>query len=240
VIQVREIRKTFGARAAVDRLSFEVRKGETLGLLGPNGAGKTTTLHLLAGLLTPDSGTVSVAGEENPAQAKVRRHLGVSPQALALYEDLTGAENLAFFGRLYGLAGAKLRERVAWGLNFAELTERGAERLRAYSGGMQRRLSVACALIHEPRVLLLDEPTAGVDPQSRNHLLERIATLKSQGLTILFTTHYIEEAERLCERVAIMDAGRILACDTVEQLRAQHGGSLEKAFLDLTGRSLRD
>jgi len=227
MIRVRGLRKAYASRQVVDGLSFELAQGETFGLLGPNGAGKTTTIHLLCGLLRPDAGCIAVGHEEDPTRPAVRRCMGLAPQALALYEELTGAENLAFFGKLYGLSGAKLRARVAWALDFAGLSDRADQLLRTYSGGMQRRLNLACALVHEPAVVLLDEPTAGVDPQSRNHIFECIARLKQAHLTILYTTHYMEEAARVCDRVAILDQGRILALDTVDGLIAQHGGPAE-------------
>ncbi|MBI3830173.1 MAG: ABC transporter ATP-binding protein [Planctomycetes bacterium] len=227
MILVKDLRKSYGARAAVAGVSFEIKPGETFGLLGPNGAGKSTTIHLLGGLLRADSGSVAIAGQADPSRAEVRRRLGLAPQAVALYEDLSGAENLAFFGKLYGLGGARLRERVTWALEFAGLSDRAHDRLRTYSGGMQRRINLACALIHEPAAVLLDEPTAGVDPQSRNHLFENIEALKKLGLTILYTTHYMEEAQRLCDRVAILDQGKILALDTVDGLIAKHGGQAQ-------------
>jgi ABC-2 type transport system ATP-binding protein len=224
MIRAAHLRKAYGSLVAVDDISLELVPGETFGLLGPNGAGKTTTIHLLVGVLRPDAGEVTLCGEADPTRPAVRRHVGVAPQVEALYEELTGAENLAFFGRLYGLAGPKLRERVAWALDFAGLAERGRDRVRTYSGGMKRRLNLACALVHDPPVLLLDEPTAGVDPQSRNHLLGCIEAFARRGRTVLYTTHYMEEAQRLCDRVAVMDRGKILALDTVEGLIGRFGG----------------
>jgi ABC-2 type transport system ATP-binding protein len=224
MIHVADLRKSYGSLVAVDGVSFEVAKGETFGLLGPNGAGKTTTLHMVIGALKPDAGSIRIDGELDPTQESVRRRIGLTPQALALYEELTAEENLRFFGSLYGLAGAALRERVAWALALSELTERRKDRVKTYSGGMKRRLNLACGLIHDPSVVLLDEPTVGVDPQSRNHVFDSIEKLAKEGLTILFTTHYMEEAQRLCDRVAIMDRGKILALDTVENLIAAHGG----------------
>lgn len=208
---------------AVDGLSFTVSSGETFGLLGPNGAGKTTTIGMIVGSLRPDAGRVTVDGEMDPTRPALRRRIGVAPQALALYQDLTAEENLAFFGTLYGLSGGRLKERVQWALDFAGLADRRASRVSAYSGGMQRRLNLACGLIHDPPVLLLDEPTVGVDPQSRNAIFESIERLKQEGRTIVYTTHYMEEASRLCDRVAIMDHGKILAIDTVEALLRKHG-----------------
>jgi ABC-2 type transport system ATP-binding protein len=224
MIQVRELRKAYGPLQAVDGISFEIATHETFGLLGPNGAGKTTTLHMMIGLLRPDSGEIEINGRRDPTRPKVRRCIGVAPQALALYEDMTAAENLAFFGRLYGLSGRQLAGQVRAGLERAELTDRAHDIVKTFSGGMKRRLHLACALVHEPQVILLDEPTIGVDPQARIHILEDIARLKEQGRTVLVTTHYIEEAERLCDRVAIMDHGRLLAMDHVSNMIAQHGG----------------
>jgi len=233
MIEVRDLRKSYGTLTAVDGVSFDVRQGETFGLLGPNGAGKSTTMHLLVGFLHPDAGTIRVAGIGDPTRPATRQHLGLAPQSLSLYPDLTGEENLSFFGSLQGLSGRALGERVDAMLELAGLTDRRKHRVRTYSGGMQRRLNLACALVHDPPVLLLDEPTVGVDPQSRNHLFDSIESLRKQGRTILYTTHYMEEAERLCDRVAIMDHGKILALDSVPALIAAHGGpSLIEAELE--------
>jgi ABC-2 type transport system ATP-binding protein len=224
MIQVTDLRKSYGALVAVDGISFAVRAGETFGLLGPNGAGKTTTILLLAGALRPDAGEVRLGDSADPTRADVRQQLGIAPQAVALYDDLSAEENLRFFAKLYGLGGPRLRERVGWALEFAGLADRRRHRVKTYSGGMQRRLNLACALVHDPPILFLDEPTAGVDPQSRNHLLENIEALAKQGRTVLYTTHYMEEAQRLCDRVAIVDHGKVLALDTVEGLIRGHGG----------------
>jgi ABC-2 type transport system ATP-binding protein len=233
MIEVKDLRKSYGSLAAVDGVSFTIRQGETFGLLGPNGAGKTTTIHLMLGVLTPDSGSVGVNGGADPARADIRRQIGFAPQAQALYPDLTGEENLAFFARLYGLSGRLLGERVRWALEFAGLTDRRKDPVKNYSGGMQRRLNLAVAVVHDPQVLFLDEPTVGVDPQSRNHIFDSIEALKKLGRTILYTTHYMEEAQRLCDRVAIMDRGKILALDTVDGLIERHGGhSLIRAELE--------
>ena len=230
MIQVSNLRKAYGALQAVDGLSFEVKRGETFGLLGPNGAGKTTTLHMLMGALRPDSGTIAIDGQGDPTNADARRKIGLAPQALALYEQLTAQENLTFFARLYGLTGTALTERVNEAIRIAGLEDRRKDRVGTYSGGMKRRLNLAVALVHDPLVLFLDEPTVGVDPQSRNFLFDAITSLAKQGRTILYTTHYMEEAQRLCDRVAIMDHGKILALDTVPGLIAMHGG---KALIDV-------
>ncbi|NLX14973.1 MAG: ABC transporter ATP-binding protein [Phycisphaerales bacterium] len=233
MIQVCRLAKRFGGLTAVDGIDFEIPPGQTFGLLGPNGAGKTTTIHMLVGLLRPDGGEICIQGDSDPTRPAVRQHMGVAPQALSLYEDLTATENLAFFARLYGLRGRRLRERVAIALRRAGLFERRRDRVKTFSGGMKRRLHLACALVHEPSVLLLDEPTIGVDPQARHHILADIEALKQEGCTILFTTHYMEEAQRLCDRVAIMDHGRILVMDTVPNILAQHGGrAVVRAELD--------
>jgi ABC-2 type transport system ATP-binding protein len=224
MVSLKNIHKSYGPVKAVDGLSFEIGKGEIFGLLGPNGAGKTTTLHMAMGVLKPDAGSITLEGIGSPDLAQVRAQIGHAPQALALYGDLTGEENVFFFGKLQGLSGKRLRERTDWCLEFAGLTERRRDRVKRYSGGMQRRLNLAAAMVHDPRLMLLDEPTAGVDPQSRNAIYENVLLLKSQGRSILYTTHYMEEAQRLCDRVGIMDSGRLLALNTVPNLVSLHGG----------------
>lgn len=223
MIEVSKLSKSFGSRKAVDSVDLSIARGETFGLLGPNGAGKSTTIGMLVGLVRPDSGEVRIAGG-NPSQPEVRRQIGIAPQSLSLYENLSAADNLSFFGSMYGLRGTKLRERVRWGLDFAGLTDRANDRVVTFSGGMKRRMNIAVGLVHQPQVLLLDEPTVGVDPQSRNHILESIGKLARDGLTIIFTTHYMEEAERLCDRIAIIDHGQILANDRLEGLLERFGG----------------
>ena len=218
------LHKSFGNIVAIDDVSFNIQKGELFGLLGPNGAGKSTSINIISGVLLPDNGELLIDGSFNPSQPDVRKTMGTAPQALAIYEELTGFENIRFFGRLYGLSGKRLRERVDWSLDFVGLSERASDRAKTYSGGMKRRLNLACAIVHEPSVLLLDEPTVGVDPQSRNMIFEKIEAIRDLGCTILYTTHYMEEAERLCNRVAIIDHGKILAIDTVENLITEHGG----------------
>jgi len=224
MLQLTNVRKAFGAIVAVDGLSLSIRQGEVFGLLGPNGAGKTTTVNMAVGLLRPDQGTIELNGVGSPDQPNVRAKIGVATQALALYDDLTGEENLSFFGKLQGLSGRRLAERVVWALEFVALADRRRDRVKTYSGGMKRRLNIAVAVIHDPPLLLLDEPTVGVDPQSRNAIFENILALRSQGRTVVYTTHYMEEAQRLCDRLGIIDHGRLLALDTVERLIAVHGG----------------
>jgi len=224
MIKAENLKKSYGATVAVDDVSFEVQKGQTFGLLGPNGAGKTTTIQLLCGLLKPDAGKITLDGKTNPGLIEVRMSLGVVPQALALYEELSALDNLRFFGKIYGLSGQKLKERVDNCLEIAGLVQRSKERVSKYSGGMKRRLNMVCSLLHNPPILLLDEPTVGVDPQSRNSIFETIENMSKEGRTIIYTTHYMEEAQRLCDKVAIIDHGKILDMDSVENLVTKHGG----------------
>jgi len=225
MISVTNLCKSFGDLKAVDDITFSINRGEVFGLLGPNGAGKTTTINMIVGLLKPDSGTVEVDGSADPTRAEIRKRIGNAPQSLALYDELTGRENLEFFGKLYGLSGTALKDRVDWALEFGQLTDRQKDKVGTYSGGMKRRLNMAGAVIHDPPVLLFDEPTVGVDPQSRNMIFESMETLQREGHTIVYTTHYMEEAQRLCDRVAIVDHGKILDLDTVENLTEKHGGN---------------
>lgn len=224
MIVVERLSKSFGELKAVQDVSFDVHRGETFGLLGPNGAGKSTTISIIVGALEADGGRVTIGGRDIREGASVRRLIGIAPQSLALYDVLSAERNLAFFGALYGLAGEQLKARIDWALKFAQLEDRRRDLVKTYSGGMKRRLNLACALIHEPQVLLLDEPTVGVDPQSRNHIFECIERLKAEGRTNIYTTHYMEEAQRLCDRIAIMDHGRLLALDTLDGLVGAHGG----------------
>ncbi|HEY6565177.1 MAG TPA: ABC transporter ATP-binding protein [Pirellulaceae bacterium] len=233
MLSVKNLRKSYGSRNAVDNVSFEIAAGETLGLLGPNGAGKSTIIGMIVGILSPDAGDVRLRGGLVPSDPQARRLIGVAPQQLSLYEELTAEENLRFFGRLYDLPGVTLKDRVNWALELAGLVNRRKDTVGKYSGGMKRRLNLACALVHDPEVVLLDEPTVGVDPQSRNHLFECIEALKRQGRTVLYTTHYMEEAERLCDRVAILDHGRLLAIDSVSGLVSAHG---HVSFVDVEFR----
>jgi ABC-2 type transport system ATP-binding protein len=224
VLSLRDLRKRFGDRVAVDGLSLEVHRGEILGLLGPNGAGKSTTIHMAVGLLDPDEGVVDVDGRGSPRNPEVRRLLGVAPQSIALYDALTPEENLRFFGRVQGLSGKVLRDRVEWALSFAALADRRRDRSGDLSGGMKRRLNLAAALVHDPSLLLLDEPTVGVDPQSRNAILDRVMELRTADRAVVYTTHYMDEAARICDRIAIVDAGRVLALGTTAELLSRHGG----------------
>jgi ABC-2 type transport system ATP-binding protein len=224
VLACRDLRRRFGQRLAVDGVGFRVDPGETYGLLGPNGAGKTTTISMICGLLRRDGGEVTVAGaslDRDPGAVKAA--IGYVPQDIALYPDLSGAENLRFWGRMQGLSGRELAARVDAVLEVVGLADRARDKVGDYSGGMQRRLNIGAGLLHRPRLLVLDEPTVGVDPQSRNAILENVEALRGEGAAVLYTTHYMEEAERLCDRVGIIDQGRLIAEGTRRELVAQVG-----------------
>jgi len=233
LLEVEGLCKTWGDRRAVDGLSLAVEEGQIYGLLGPNGAGKTTTISMISGAISPGGGTARVAGHDIVRDAMAaRRALGIVPQDLALYEEITARQNLRFFASLYGLRGAERTERMDWALGVAGLTDRADEPVSKFSGGMKRRLNLAAGLLHKPRLLILDEPTVGVDPQSRKHIFDSIRALRDDGMTILYTSHYMEEAQALCDRVAIMDHGKLLADDTVDGLVASHGGGSLELELD--------
>jgi ABC-2 type transport system ATP-binding protein len=239
-LEVRDVRKSYGATVALDGVSFTAAEGEMFGLLGPNGAGKTTLLSILSCLLDASGGEVWLHGKVvAPADRDVRRLIGIVPQELAIYADLTARENLQFFGELYGLRGTRLKERVADVLRAIGLEDRADDRAGTFSGGMKRRLNLGAALVHEPRLLLLDEPTTGVDPQSRNHIFEEVKRLNAAGLTVLYTSHYMEEVQTLCPRIGIMDQGRLVACDTLPNLLKQLSGVIRFRVSDLTP-ALRD
>jgi len=224
VLVCRDLRRRYGQRLAVDGVGFRVDPGETYGLLGPNGAGKTTTISMICGLLRRDGGEVTVAGaslDRDPGAVKAA--IGYVPQDIALYPDLSGGENLRFWGRMQGLSGRELAARVDAVLEVVGLADRARDKVADYSGGMQRRLNIGAGLLHRPRLLVLDEPTVGVDPQSRNAILENVEALRGEGAAVLYTTHYMEEAERLCDRVGIIDQGRLIAEGTRRELVAQIG-----------------
>ena len=234
MIDVQELRKQYGDLVAVDGVSFVAEPGQIFGLLGPNGAGKTTTISCISGLLTPTSGRVNVMGHDIVRDGTAaRRHLGVVPQELALYLDLTAVGNLSYWGAAYGMARDVLQRRVAEVLEMIGLADRARDRVSQFSGGMKRRLNFGCGIVHNPRVLLLDEPTAGVDPQSRVRLLELVRDQARRGTTVVYTTHYMDEAQDLCDRIAIVDRGRLLALGTLAELRGLVG---EKDLVRLTGR----
>lgn len=219
MLQIEDLRKSYGDLTAVDGMSLAVKPGEIYGLLGPNGAGKTTTLSMVCGLTRPDAGVVRINGEDLRKDIrKSRAFLGFVPQDIALYEELNARENLQFWGRLYGLSGKKLTCVIDRVLDRVGLADRAKEPIRAYSGGMKRRINLAAALLHEPRLLLLDEPTVGIDPQARLHILDIVRDAASAGAAVLYTTHLLEEAEKLCTRIGIMDRGRLLAEGTLAEL----------------------
>ncbi len=245
ILEVRHLRKSFGTLLAVDDVSFSVEPGRLVGLLGPNGAGKTTTVSMIAGLVTPDRGEVAIAGKQLGGDTDpAKKRIGLVPQDLALYDELSARANLRFFGALFGLTGAKLDAAITSAVELVGLSERIGDKVATYSGGMKRRLNLAAGLLHDPDILLLDEPTVGVDPQSRNAIFENLETLKRRGKALLYTTHYMEEAERLADRIVVVDHGRVIADDTLSGLQGRVAGagpaSLETVFLTLTGRSLRD
>lgn len=218
------MRKAFDQLVAVDNVSFFIEEGETFGLLGPNGAGKTTSISMISGLLEPDAGEVTVSGTEiSTSSVSGKGDIGLVPQDLAIYPDLSASENLTFFGRLYGMGGSSLGDRVEEVLETVGLVERRDDLTKEYSGGMKRRLNIGIGLLHKPRLLILDEPTVGVDPQSRNAILESVENLSEEGMAVLYTTHYMEEAERLCDRVAIIDEGSIKAEGTRRELVSMVG-----------------
>src|ERR1022692_1926453 len=225
LLRVERLSKNFGAIHAVDSVSFELRAGEIYGLLGPNGAGKTTTISMISGLLKPDAGEVFVAGAAFWADPqKAKRIMGVVPQELAIYEELTGRENLEFWGRMAGLTSREARSRATELLEALTLADRANDEVKKYSGGMKRRINLGCALLHHPQLLLLDEPTVGIDPQARLNILEFIRNLRASGTAILYTTHYLEEAENLCQRIGIIDHGSLLAEGTLNELQERLGG----------------
>lgn len=247
ILEVRHLRKSFGPLVAVDDVSLTLETGKLVGLLGPNGAGKTTTVSMIAGLVTPERGEVLVggrplAGDTDPAKERI----GLVPQDLALYEELSARENLRFFGALYNLSGAAREKAIGAALELVGLADRARDVVETFSGGMKRRLNLAAGILHDPDILLLDEPTVGVDPQSRNAIFDNLEVLKQRGKALLYTTHYMEEAERLADRIVVIDHGTVIADDTLDGLQAHVGRAgegrvnLESIFLTLTGRSLRD
>jgi ABC-2 type transport system ATP-binding protein len=224
-LEVADLRKNYGALTALHGVSFTVHEGELFGLLGPNGAGKTTLLSIVSCLLDATAGEVLLQGRPvRRGDRGLKRAIGVVPQELAIYGDLTARENLRFFGELYGLGGAALRDRVRKVLAAVALEDKADDRVRSFSGGMKRRLNLGAALVHGPRLLLLDEPTVGVDPQSRNHIFEEVRRLNAAGVTVVYTSHYMEEVQALCTRVGIIDHGRLAACDTIPNLLRQLNG----------------
>jgi ABC-2 type transport system ATP-binding protein len=252
-LEIENVVKSFGTRRALDGVTIELREREVLGLLGPNGAGKSTLVRTIMGRVAPDSGSLRIFGREAKAGENASRsEVGFVPQEIALYPNLSSRENLTVFGRYLGLIGAALEEAIKRALDWAALTDRAADPIKTFSGGMKRRLNMAAGVLHRPRVLLLDEPTVGVDPQSRERIYSMIEALRADGVSLIYTTHYMEEAERLCDRIAIIDHGKLIANGTKDELvRATVGDkremvmvekvpTLESVFLHLTGRELRE
>lgn len=247
-LALRGVGKDYGGRVAVSSIDLEVTAGELFGLVGPNGAGKTTTIAMACGVLAPSRGRIAIGGIDlrtEPRAAKVK--LGCVPQEIALYGDLSAEQNLRYFGALYGLGDPTLAERIRSVLELVHLDDRAHDLVKTFSGGMQRRLNVAASLLHRPQLLILDEPTAGVDPQSRAQMFDTLRALHAAGTAIVYTSHYLEEVEQLCQRVAILDHGSLVAIGTPEELARTHasndnarGSRLEATFLALTGRALRD
>jgi len=246
MLDCRGLRRSYGNLTAVDGVGFHISPGETYGLLGPNGAGKTTTISMIAGLLDRDDGEVTVDGQPmSPQAVRAKAAIGYVPQELALYPDLSARENLMFFARLYGMSTADAKHRCAAVLEVTGLTDRAGDQTKKYSGGMKRRLNIGIGLLHRPKLLILDEPTVGVDPQSRNAILESVEGLSGEGMAVLYTTHYMEEAERLCDRVGIIDHGKLIAEGTRSELVSLVGegdrvrllatGNLAKAAAELDG-----
>ena len=238
MLVVEHLVKQYGDFVAVDDVSFEAKSGAIFGLLGPNGAGKSTAINCVSGLMAPTAGRVTVSGHDVVKEGKAARQtLGIVPQELALYEDLPAVENLRYWGKAYGLRGKRLEDRVATVLEHIGLVDRARDLPREFSGGMKRRLNFGCGVVHEPKVLLLDEPTVGVDPQSRAKLFELVEAVRDDGACVLYTTHYMEEAERFCDSLAIMDRGKLIATGTVDELKGQLGA---RDALQLTGAFPQD
>ncbi|WP_138751738.1 ABC transporter ATP-binding protein [Paenibacillus sinopodophylli] len=233
----RDVVKKYDMVITVNHLQFTIGEGEIFGLLGPNGAGKSTSIQMLSGLLSLSSGDILVDGFSIQKQPlEVKRRIGLVPQELAIYESLTARENVTFFGKLYGLRGALLRDRVDEALQFVGLLEKAKEKPSTFSGGMKRRLNIACAIMHRPKLIIMDEPTVGIDPQSRNHILESIRTLNKLGSTVIYTSHYMEEVEAICTRIGILDQGKLIACGTKDELKRQAGQG-EKLIFEIDRRS---
>jgi ABC-2 type transport system ATP-binding protein len=234
MIKVSNLKKKYGDATALEDVSFEIKQGEFFGLLGPNGAGKTTTISILSTILLPDSGTVTIGDydlQRNPAQCK--RSIGVVTQEIALYNKLSAYENLLFWGGLYDVPSEELKKRIAETLQLFGLEDRQHDKIESYSGGMKRRINIASALLHRPKILFMDEPTVGIDPQSRNLIFEVLEKLHKEGMTIIYTTHYMEEAERFCDRIGIIDKGKIIAQGTLAELR-NIGGIKENIIVTFT------
>jgi ABC-2 type transport system ATP-binding protein len=237
-LQIENVVKTFASRRALDGASLELRPSEVLGLLGPNGAGKSTLVRTIMGRVQPDSGSVTIFGKAAPAgDTNARAEVGVVPQEIALYPNLSSHENLTVFGRYLGLSGKTLDDAITRSLDWAALSDRKSEPVKSFSGGMKRRLNMAVGVLHRPRVLLLDEPTVGVDPQSRERIYQMIESLRADGVSIIYTTHYMEEAERLCDRIAVIDSGRVIATGTKDELVRNTIGTKREVIVEFADGS---
>ena len=245
ILKTTDLTKKYDNKTVVDGLSLEIHRGEIFGLLGPNGAGKSTTMNMICSTIAPTAGKIELFGMELGSHRKeIIRRIGYIPQELAIHGDLRAWENCELFTSLYGISGAKLKEAVDSSLEYVGLSERRKEFAKNFSGGMKRRLNIACAIGHDPELLIFDEPTVGIDPQSRNFILEKIKESNSKGATVIYTSHYMEEVEAICTRIAIMDSGKIIASGTASELKRMVNGNdditLEEVFLILTGKKLRD
>ncbi|WP_018758757.1 ABC transporter ATP-binding protein [Paenibacillus terrigena] len=233
-IEVKGLQKGYAGKLAVQDLQFQVRKGTCFGLLGPNGAGKSTTMKILSCITTADHGSVNILGYDTATQSQeVRKIIGYVPQNITLYEKLSAYDNLLFFGEMYGVTGKALKQRIQEVLEQVGLADRANDAVSTFSGGMMRRINIAAALLHKPKFMILDEPTVGIDPQSRNHIFDLIQSLKAEGMTIIYSTHYMEEVEALCEDVAIIDHGKVVVAGALNELLAQYGG--RSVYLELEG-----
>ncbi|MCR5214652.1 MAG: ATP-binding cassette domain-containing protein [Eubacterium sp.] len=246
ILQTKELTKKYGSHLVVDNLNLEIRKGEVFGLLGPNGAGKSTTMNMICNIVKPTLGSVEFMGKDFRKNKKeLSKHLGFIPQDLAIHGSLKAWENVELFTSLYGIKGSELRERIDESLEYVGLSDRRNDYAKTFSGGMKRRLNIACAIGHHPDLLIFDEPTVGIDPQSRNFILEKIKESNKNGATVIYTSHYMEEVEAICSRIAIMDNGKLIAIGTSEELKKlvvddTSKVTLEEVFLTLTGKKLRD
>lgn len=234
VVEIKNLVKRYKENLAVDNANFIIKEGEIFGLLGPNGAGKTTTINAIIGLTKVDSGEIRIFGKSmETSESEIKKNIGVVPQEIAIFDDLTALENITFFGKLYGLRDGILKERVEEALNFTGLWDKRKELPSKYSGGMKRRLNIACAIVHQPKLIIMDEPTVGIDPQSRNHILQSVRELNKNGSTIIYTSHYMEEVEELCNYITIMDHGRVIANGTKDELKTLIAFE-EKVVIDLS------
>ena len=245
ILEIKSLKKNFGEKTVVDKMSFKVNKGEILGFLGPNGAGKSTTINIITTILDADDGKVLFEGREiNGNDNDFKKSLGYVPQDIALFNDLSAYENVKFFGSLYGLKGNYLNDRVKETLELVGLYDRKNDYPDSFSGGMKRRLNIACSIVHKPKILIMDEPTVGIDPQSRNNILEVTKNLRNEGTTVIYTSHYMEEVDAICTKLIIVDSGHIIESGDKEEIKAKYKSmglnNLEEIFLNITGKELRD